>query len=158
MYRIILCAAAGAVIFAMPAKAQGVDPLIGTWKFNFEKSTQVGGGPQLKSGTQTWTGEGQNFTNTAEGVNDQGQAFKVTFRHIYDGMPHPTPTTLNNPDYDASAYTRVGNTINAVRFKQGKTVEVGQIVLVPGKTYTVTAEGIAANGQPYHYVLVFERQ
>jgi hypothetical protein len=118
----------------LPAFWKGVDPLIGTWKLNFEKSTQVGGIP-LKSATQTWSGEGQTFTNVAEGLSEQGQAFKVTFRHIYDGMPRPTPTTLNNPDYDASAYTRVGNTINAVRFKQGKTVEVGQIAITPGKSY-----------------------
>jgi hypothetical protein len=136
----------------------GIDPLIGTWKFNYEKSTQIGGGPKLKSGTQTWTGDWQTFTNTAEGVNDQGQAIKTTFQHIYDGMPHSTPTTINNPDYDASAYTRVGNTINAVRFKQGKTVEVGQIAITPGKSYTVTAEGVTASGLPYHYVLVFEMQ
>ena len=138
----------------LQAFGQGVDPLIGTWKFNFEKSTQVGG-PQLKTAIQTWAGEGQNFTNTAEGVNDQGQTVKAVFRHIYDGMPHPT---TGSPDYDSTTYTRVGNTINAVRFRQGRTVEVGQIVIVSGKTYTVTAEGITANGQPYHYALVFDRQ
>jgi hypothetical protein len=139
----------------LPAFGQGVDPLVGTWKLNREKSTSVGA-PLFQSITQTWSGEGQNFTNTAEGVNAQGQAFKTVFRHIYDGMPHPV--TGDNPDYDSTTYTRVGNTINAVRFKQGKTVEVGQIVVVPGKTYTVTAEGIAANGQPYHYVLAFDRE
>jgi hypothetical protein len=155
MFYIIVILAA---IFAMPARAQGIDSLIGTWKLNFEKSTQVGGAFALKSATQTWTGEGQTFTNTAEAVDDQGRSFKTTYQHIYDGMPHPTPTTINNPDYDSSAYTRIGNTINVVRFKQGKTVLVGQAVIVPGKTYTLTAEGVAPNGQPYHYVYVFDRQ
>jgi hypothetical protein len=32
-----------AVIFTMPAKAQSVDPLVGTWKLNVEKSVTVGG-------------------------------------------------------------------------------------------------------------------
>jgi hypothetical protein len=68
-------------------------------------------------------------------------------------MPHPSTGAA---DYDSTAYTRIGNTINAVRFRQGKTVEVGQAVIVPGKIYTYTAEGIAVNGQPYHYVLVTE--
>jgi hypothetical protein len=72
---------------------QGVDPLIGTWKLNVEKSTHVGG-QQVKSATQTWTGEGQNFSNTAEGVDAQGRAVKGIFRHIYDGMPHPTTGVL----------------------------------------------------------------
>jgi hypothetical protein len=150
MRRIILaCALAG--VLSVPAFGQGVDPLIGTWKLNNEKSINS----QLKSSTQTWTREGQNLINTAEGLDLQGQALKFVFRHIYDGMPHPT---TGSPDYDQTTYTRVGNTINAVRFRQGKTVEVGQIVIVPGKTYSVTAEGISANNQPYHYVLVFEKQ
>jgi hypothetical protein len=37
-------------------------------------------------------------------------------------------------------------------------VEVVQAVIVPGKTYTVTNEGINANNQPYHGVAVFDRQ
>ena len=140
-----------AIGLTLPAFGQGVDPLIGTWKLNLEKST----GPVPKSLTTTFVGEGQNFSNTVEGVDAQGQPFKIVNRHIYDGMPHPT---TGSPDYDSTTYTRVGNTINAVRFRQGKTVEVGQIAIVPGKTYTVTAEGVAANGQQYHYILVLDRQ
>jgi hypothetical protein len=132
---------------------QGVDPLVGTWKQNLERSTSTL--PMPKSQTLTWTGEGQNFIDTNEGMDAQGQPFKIVFRHIYDGMPHPT---TGNPDYDSTAYTRIGNTINWVRFRQGKAVEVGQAVIVPGKTYTVTNEGINANNQPYHGVAVFDRQ
>jgi hypothetical protein len=138
----------------LPAFGQGIDPLIGSWKMNVEKSMAVGV-PQVQSLTQTYSGEGQNFIDTVEGVDAQGRASKAVFRHIYDGMPHPT---TGNPDYDSTAYTRIGNTINGVRFRQGKTVEVMQGVIVPGKTYTITAEGITANGQPYHYVLVLDRQ
>jgi hypothetical protein len=138
----------------LPAFGQGVDPLIGTWKLNVEKSTAIGF-PLYKTLTQSFSGEGQNFTNTSEGVDGQGQPFKTVFRHIYDGMPHPT---TGSPVYDSSAYTRIGNTINAVSFRQGKTVEVRQVVIVPGKTYTVTGEGIDPNSQAYHYVLVLERQ
>jgi hypothetical protein len=72
-----------------------------------------------------------------------------------DGMPHPT---TGSPDFDSTSYTRIGNTINGVRFKQGKAVEVGQAVIVPGKTYTLTIEGINANNQPYHSVAVYDRQ
>jgi hypothetical protein len=137
----------------LPAFGQGVDPLIGSWKLNLEKSTS--NEPLQRSATLTAAREGQNIVNTSEGVDAQGQPFKFVFRHIYDGMPHPT---TGNPDYDSTAYTRVGNTINAVRFKNGKTAEVNQVVIVPGKTFTGTAEGVHVNGQPYHYVLVFDRQ
>jgi hypothetical protein len=99
-----------------PAFGQGVDPLIGTWKLNLEKSTSTGLTPP-KSQINTWSREGQTLIDTAEGVDAQGQPFKLVFRHIYDGMPHPT---TGSPNYDSTAYTRIGNTINAVRFKQGK--------------------------------------
>ena len=143
-----------AISLSLPAFGQGVDPLIGTWKLNLEKSTSIGA-PLQRSGTLTFTGEGQNLVDTAEGIDAQGQAFKFVYQHIYDGMPHPT---TGNPDYDQTTYTRIGNTINGVRFKQGKTVEVTQMVIVPGKTFTGTQEGVDAKGQPYHRVLVYDRQ
>jgi hypothetical protein len=153
MRRIILaCALAG--ILSAPVLGQGVDPLIGTWKLNLEKSTYIGS--QLpKSQANTWSGEGQNFIDTVEGVNAQGQPFKFVYQHIYDGQPHPT---TGSPNYDSTSYTRIGNTINIVRFRGGKAVEVGQGVIVPGKTFTVTTEGTNANNQPYHTVGVFDRQ
>jgi hypothetical protein len=152
MRRTILACALTAAL-GVPAFGQGVDPLIGTWKQNLEKSTSTL--PQPKSQTLTFAGEGQNFTNTDVGADPQGQAFNIVFRHIYDGQPHPT---TGSPDYDSTAYTRIGNTINWVRFRQGKAVEVGQAVIVPRKTYTVTNEGINANNQQYRNVMVFDRQ
>jgi hypothetical protein len=138
----------------LPASAQGVDPLIGTWKMNLEKSTVVGI-PPLRSATLTWSYDGQTLIDTSEGVDAQGQPFKNIVRHIYDGMPHPS---TGSPDFDQTAYTRIGNTINWVRFKNSKTVEVGQAVIIPGKTYTLHTEGVTASGQPYHAVGVYDRQ
>ena len=135
----------------LPAFGQGVDPLIGTWKLNLEKSTSTN--PLQKS--QTNAGEGHNFTLTVDGVDAQGQAYKMIVRHIYDGQPHPT---TGNPNYDSTAFTRVGNTINAVRFRNRKVVEVAQGVIVPGKTYKFREEGIDVNGQPYHVIFAFDRQ
>jgi hypothetical protein len=135
----------------LPAFGQGVDPILGTWKLNLEKSSGTG---LPKSWTLTFTGEGQNLIDTAEGVDAQGQSRRMVFKHIYDGQPHQT----TGGDYDETTYTRVGNTINSVRFRQGKVVEVGQAVIVPGRTYTLTSEGIDTNGQPYRGIGVYERQ
>jgi hypothetical protein len=44
-----------------------------------------------------------------------------------------------------------------VEFKNGKVVDVGQS-FVSDKLMTFTSEGIAANGQPYRQVVVFDRQ
>ena len=143
-----------AIGLTLPAFGQGADPVIGTWRLNVEKSTYVGT-PAPKSQSNTFAGEGQTLTDTVEGVDAQGQAYKILFRHIYDGMPH---ATTGNPTYDSTIYTRIGNTINAVRFRTGKPVEVAQVVIVPGKTLTNTAEGIDENNQSYHYVQVYDRQ
>lgn len=136
-----------------PAFGQGVDPLIGTWKFNVAKSTATG--PLARSMTLNMVREGQNIVNTNEGVDAQGRSFTLVIQHIYDGMPHPT---TGSPNYDSTAFTRIGNTVNVVRFKNGKAVEVAQYVIDPGKTYSGHAEGIDANGQPYHSYLVWDRQ
>jgi hypothetical protein len=149
-----LCLGVGlAAGLTLPAFGQGVDPYIGTWKMNLEKSTSTR--PLPKSRTATWTGEGQNRTVTVEGVEANGQPLKVILRHIYDGMPHPA---TGNPDYDTIIYYRIGNSINAVWFKNGKVVSINQLQVAPGKTFTVIIEGIDANGQSYRDVEVFDRQ
>jgi hypothetical protein len=136
----------------LPASAQGVDPYIGTWKLNVEKSTSTS---LSKSQTNVVTKEGQDFITTGDGINAQGQALKLIFTVNFDGQPHPS---TGNPNYDSTAYVRIGNTFNFTRYKNGKTVEIGQIVIVPGKMLTATAEGVTPNSQPYHYALVFDRQ
>jgi hypothetical protein len=73
----------------------------------------------------------------------------------YDGMPHPTTGTSL---YDSTAYTRSGNTISWVRFKNGKQVGVAQVVVDPGKTYTAVEGGIDANNRPYYNISVYDRQ
>jgi hypothetical protein len=139
---------------ANPGRTTGVDPLIGTWKLNLEKS-RFTGRASPKSRIVTWAGEGQNLAVTIEGVEAKGQPLKLIFRHIYDGQPHPV---IGSPDYDSNTYYRIGNSINSTFFKDGKVVGLTQVQLVPGKTVTVIEEGIDAGDLPYHDVLVFERQ
>jgi hypothetical protein len=128
-----------AIGLTLPAFGQGVDPLLGTWKMNVEKSTSTG--TLVKSAVNTYAKDGENIINTIEGIDAQGKPYKTTLQHIYDGMPHPS----TGPYYDATAYTRIDNTINLIRFRQGKAVEVGQGVIVPGKTSTFTEK---ASPQP----------
>jgi hypothetical protein len=138
----------------LPAFGQGVDHLVGTWKLNVEKSTYVGNQPP-KSQTNTFSGEGQQFIDTVEGVNAQGQAVKVVFQHIYDGMPHATP---GSPDRGSVAYTRSGDTINFTRFKNVKTAQVGQLLIVSGKTFPLVTGGITSDNQPFYNLGAYDRQ
>jgi hypothetical protein len=140
-----------ATSLTLPAFGQGVDPLIGTWKLNFEKSTASA----FRSLTLTFTAAGgQNLVAVTDGVDTQGNQVHGTLRHTYDGMPHPTD---GSPDADSTIYTRLEDTINIVRFKQGKVVEVSHSIIVPGKTYTNSGVSVL-NGQIVHFTLVLERQ
>jgi hypothetical protein len=143
-----------AIGLTLPAFGQGVDPLIGSWKLNLEKSTYVGSSPP-KSQTLTFTGEGQNFIDTVEGVTARGQAFKVVFQDILDGVPHPA---TGSPDYDSIAFTRFDNTIDEIRFRQGKAVQIAQLLIVPGETLTIITGGMTANDQPFYHVGVYDRR
>jgi hypothetical protein len=136
----------------LPAFGQGVDPLIGTWKLNLEKSTFTGR-VAPKSRTVTWAVDGENLAATIEGVEAKGQPLKLIYKHIYDGQPHSVIG-----DNQSNIYHRIGNSINGTFLKDGKVVGLTQVQLVPGKTVTVTEEGIDAGDLPYHDVLVFERQ
>jgi hypothetical protein len=143
MRRIILaCALAG--ILGVPAFGQGVDPLIGTWKLNLEKSKLVI--PAPKSWTITYVAEGQSLIATLDAVDAQGGLRKYVFTVNFDGQPHPT---TGSPIADSAAYFRIGNMMNMVSFKNGRVVNLGQIQ-ISDKIYTVAEH---ANG-----FLVWDKQ
>jgi hypothetical protein len=152
---IVSCAASMALPTGSLAQS---NPLVGTWKLNLSKSryTSV---PAPRSQTLTFAGSGQNFTNTSETVDAQGQTAKIVFVHTYDGMPHPT-TGVPGGLYDATTYNRVdANTVNWVRSKDGKAVQTGfNLISADGKTFTVTTIGTGPNGQPINTVAAYEKQ
>jgi hypothetical protein len=142
-----------AAIFTSPAFGQGVDPYIGTWKFNLEKSTWIGT-PAPKSQTMIYTGDGKTLTGIIDFIDAQGGTGKQVFTMTFDGQPHPS---TGSPNYDSTVYIRFGNTINQVYFKDGKAVLAGQSRIDSDKQFTFTAEGTFANG-PQRRVLVWDRQ
>jgi hypothetical protein len=142
-----------AIGLTLPVAAQGVDPLIGTWKLNLAKSTSVGAELD-KSQTLTYTRDGQNIVNNYETIDAKNQVFKGVLNHIYDGKPH---SSTGSSDTNATAYTRMGNIISFVRSQNGKPVFVGQGI-IDGNTYTVITGGINASNQPLYQVYVFDRQ
>ena len=146
----------GLAIAALPqvSFAQS-SPLIGTWKLNVEKS-KFSPGPPPRSGTLTYTQDGQNIKNTTQGIDAQGNPTAGVLMHIYDGQPHPS----TGGNADASAYTRLdANTLIFTRLKAGKLVAVGTAVLSQdGKTWTVTTTGTNPNGQPASSIALYEKQ
>jgi hypothetical protein len=142
-----------AIGLTLPAFGQGVDPLVGTWKMNVEKSIAVGSQVD-KSATLIYTRDGQNIVNNYEIIDANNRVFKGVLNHIYDGKPH---ASTGSPDTNATAYTRMGNTISWVRLQNGKPVFVGQGV-IDGNTYTVIQGGINASNQPIYSVTVYDKQ
>ena len=147
----------GLAIAALPqgSLAQS-NPLIGTWKLTVDKS-KFAGPPRERRSILTYTLDGQNIRATDQLIDAEGNPATAVFMHIYDGTPHPS-TGLSV--YDASAYTRVdANTIIVSRFKAGKLVGIGALVVSQdGKILTNPETGIRANGQPYDVILVYDKQ
>jgi hypothetical protein len=137
-----------------PSFAQS-NPMIGTWKLNVEKSKFAG--PPVKESILTYTQDGQNLKGVNQTTDAQGKTETGIFLHIYDGMPHPTTGVSV---WDASAYTRVdANTLITARFKDGRLVSVGSLVLSQdGKTMTGPQLGISPGGQSGNITLVYEKQ
>ena len=132
-------------------------PLIGTWKLNLEKSNFIPG-TAPRSQTASFQQDGQNIKNTNQTIDAKGNATTTVFMHIYDGQPHPT---TGNPLYDASAYLRLdGNTVVYSRFKDGKLVQIGTIVVSQdGKSRTNTTTGMVdPNGLTGTTVSVYDKQ
>jgi hypothetical protein len=125
--------------------------LIGTWRLNLDKS-KFSPGPPPRSATLTYTQDGQNIRNTAQGIDAQGNAISAVLMHIYDGQPHPSTGSQVS---DASAYTRIdANTFIFSRSKVGKLVSTGNGVISPdGKTLTITTADTNGNS-----VAVYDKQ
>jgi hypothetical protein len=133
------------------------NPLVGTWKLNLAKS-KFSPGPPPRSLTLTYQQDGQNIRSTAQGVDAQGNPVPAgVLMHIYDGQPHPS---TGNPDYDASAYTRVdANTLIFSRLKAGKLIATGTIVMSQdGKTLTVNTTGLGSTPGADTAIGVFDKQ
>jgi hypothetical protein len=137
----------------LPALGQGVDPYIGRWKLNVDKSISTV--PLPKSLNITWSKDGENTIITMDEITPNGRPLKVVWIANYDGRPRPATGV---PNFDSAAFTRVGNTINMTNFKNGKVVDIAQLGNVTDKTYTITAEGVAPNGGTYRFTYVWDRQ
>jgi hypothetical protein len=136
--------------------AQSNNTLIGTWKLNLAK-TKESPGPPPRSQTLVYQAEGQGLRVTVDTVDAQGNASKASFALFFDGKSYPV-TGL--PDWDASTYKQVNvSTTESTRTKGGKEVQTAtRVVSADGKTLTITATGVDANGRQINDVDVYDKQ
>jgi hypothetical protein len=135
--------------------AQGA--LIGTtWKLNLAKS-KFSPGPPPRSQTLSYQAEGQGMRGTNEGIDAQGNPTKAVVVIVTDGKSYPVTGV---PDFDAASYKQVNDsTVEGTRTKAGRMVQtVTRVLSADGKTLTLTATGVNANGQQINVVAVYDKQ
>ena len=146
------------VVVGLAVSAQTPDPLLGTWKGNFAKSTySPGPPPTLKSQTSTWESVGGQLKNINESVDAKGQTSHTEIMVKFDGTDLPlqgasVPTTR--------AYKRIdARTFEFVQKVNGKVTTTFRSVMAPdGKTRTATTTGTNAQGQAVKSVVRWEKQ
>jgi hypothetical protein len=131
------------------------DPVVGTWQLNLQKST-FAPGPAPKSQTNTYVREGDLVTMTAEGVDAKGNRISQEWSAKYDGNDYPV---TGSSMFDSVALKREKDAVVATRKKNGKVVSTAtRVISEDGKEMRVTTKGTNEKGEPFTYVMVFDRR
>lgn len=149
---VILAIGTAAAVAAPPA----VNPVIGTWKLNVEKST-FSPGPALKAQIRSYAASAPGMTVTLQTTAADGKKTTTTVTFTDDGTLYAAP---GNPDYDTVSAQRVDAlTSHSTQIKAGAVVGTGlRTVSKDGKTLTFAQKGTHANGVSYDNVLVYDQQ
>jgi len=136
--------------------AQAIDPRIGTWTLNVEKS-KYNPGPAPQRVTLKIEASGQGEKYTTEGVNAAGTATKTEYTAQYDGKDYPL---TGSQTADTVSLKRIdARTIERTDKKGDKVVTtITQVLSQDGKTMTSTVKGTNAQGQAMDNVIVWEKQ
>lgn len=163
-------------MFGILVRAQGADPIVGTWVLNVAKST-FGPGPIPKSESRTYVMEGQETRATFKGVTEprryvtvrqeikatsvrvdsDGRSTTEDWTVVYDGRDRPV---TGNPDADMRSQRRIDpSTTEFTQKKNGKVVIIGtEAISTDGRVLTITTRGTNARGETINGVVVFEKQ
>lgn len=133
------------------------DPFLGTWLLDIAKSRFLLGRQPPKEQTLTYEAAGQGVKATAKGTDAAGQPTLTQYTANYDGKDYPV---TGNPDWNAISLTRVNsNTVQFIRKRDGKVVQRGDnVVSRDGKTRTITATGVNAQGQTINTVGIYNKK
>lgn len=133
------------------------EPIAGTWKLNLAKTKYDAGAPP-KDIVETFTpGSGNTLNHATDRVNPKGDKTHEEFTVGFDGKTFPYK---GSPNRDAVAVKRVAPSLYQVTYK--KNGEANQInywvVSKDGKTLTTVSNGLTSDNQPYHRLVVFDKQ
>jgi len=141
---------------SVASAADAVDPVIGTWKLNLDKSKYAAGAAP-KSVTRTYAVGANGTTMTVTGVDTDGSAISQSVTLTYDGKDDAwTGSTV----FDTVSLTKVnGTTVKSVLKKGGKIVGHSTRTLsAKGKVLTLSSAIKTAKGGTTHEVAVYDKQ
>ena len=138
------------------AWAEAVDPGMGTWKLNLQKS-KYNPGPALKSLTVIFEPAGKGVKATADYVTSAGDTISTQYTAYYDGKDYPI---TGSPNADTVVLKHLGaKKIQRTDKKGGKVVQTFvRTVAADGKTMTITQKGKNNKGEAFNNVLVLAKQ
>ena len=136
--------------------AFGADESLGTWKLSLEKSKFKPSAPVKSLTTMREPAEG-GVKVTVTGEQADGTKFNSTYTAKYDGLEHPVTgapwDTISIKQVDSNTFT------TATKKTGGKYKSTGRTVISKdGNTMTTTSKGINAEGKPFAYTMVWEKQ
>jgi hypothetical protein len=100
--------------------------------------------------------EGDLVTMTAEGVDAKGNRISQEWSAKYDGNDYPV---TGSSMFDSVALKREKDAVVATRKKNGKVVSTAtRVISEDGKEMRVTTKGTNEKGEPFTYVMVFDRR
>jgi hypothetical protein len=140
------------IVFA----ADAMDPIIGTWKLNLEKSKFTGdGGP--KSVTRTYAATAGGIALTVTGVAADGSAINQSATLTYDGKDD---AWTGSKMFDAASLKKVnGTTVKSTLKMDGKVVGHSTRTLSgKGKVMTLSSAWKTAKGGTTHETAVYDKQ
>ncbi len=148
--------AAVVTLSTIHAVAQAADPVSGTWVLNVAKS-KFSPGPAPKSESRTYVVSGEETRATRTGTDADGKPTAGEWTMVYDGKDRPM---IGEPGVDTLAVKRVeGGRVTFTEKKAGQVVITGtRTISSDGKVMTIAAKGTNDKGQPFHNLMVFDKQ
>jgi hypothetical protein len=130
--------------------------IAGTWELNVPASKTTGQMP--KSGTRTYTVDGNTEKMNATIVMADGKTLQEGFTAATDGKEYPFQSQTMG--VIMIAITKIDDrTNNFVLKKDGKDVVTGTRTIAPdGKTMTIASKGINAEGKPVEATMLYDRK
>ena len=136
--------------------AFGADESLGTWKLNLGKSKFKPTAP-VKSLTTTREAVEGGLKLTTTGEQADGTKINSSYTAKYDGNDYPVTgapwDTISIKQVDSNTFTTVTKNTGGKYKSTGRTV-----ISKDGMTMTTTSKGINAEGNPFNYTMVWEKQ